>query len=278
MDGQTGASPEAIPDLDTCDRCGGLTIRGDCRTCVTERVVARARIRPLAVVARRASDRGSVHPGVAVLVVPDDASQAAFDVAQAIAVEATVRLHLGDRLDYALTQAPGVDWLCDRLDLMAKRWDRKTVRLARDELDQRGTLHYAGQLAPQKGKPAFWKGAFLYTLNVRLRQLGEVAVRAITKATTAKAGVRGTGFPERIEGCLSWAIRAAYEGCRNSIGHWLACRCTDAGLSEVEAIRVLGLYRAGLGTPRTYTEREAQATVRNRYRRVRGPVTLGASA
>lgn len=74
--------------------------------------------------------------------------------------------------------------------------------------------------------------------------------------------------PRRIAGALSAAIQQAQPGDRNHFGHWLTCRCTDAGLSEGETIKVMETYCANVAQHgQHYTLREAQATVRSRYRR-----------
>ncbi len=56
----------------------------------------------------------------------------------------------------------------------------------------------------------------------------------------------------------------AQPGDRNNFGHWLTCRCTDAGLSDGETIKVMEVYRSNLPDNRGYTLREVQATVRSR--------------
>lgn len=71
-------------------------------------------------------------------------------------------------------------------------------------------------------------------------------------------------LPRRLQGCLSAAIQDAQPGDRNNFGHWLTCRCTDAGLSEGETIKVMEVYRSNLPDNRGYTLREVQATVRSR--------------
>jgi hypothetical protein len=81
----------------------------------------------------------------------------------------------------------------------------------------------------------------------------------------SNATVGGAG---RVEACLRAAIKCATVGSRNSIGHWLTCRCTDAGLDFDATMKVMWVYRAGVPSCSSYTAREVQATVRSRFRRL----------
>jgi hypothetical protein len=102
---------------------------------------------------------------------------------------------------------------------------------------------------------------------VVLRGVGQIALSTLDRLHRRRtATVRSTGYGQRIDGALSWAIKNAEIGTRNETGRWLAWRCSDAGLSEGETMKVMELYRAAV--PAGYGIGEARATVRSRYRRL----------
>ena len=107
------------------------------------------------------------------------------------------------------------------------------------------------------------RGVYVYSLDVSCRKLGQLARQAKAKASRPLcAAVRGMDLPRRLLGCLSAAIQDAQPGDRNNFGHWLTCRCTDAGLSEGETIKVMEVYRSnrqpGLHAPRSSSHRAVQ--------------------
>jgi hypothetical protein len=243
-----------------------------------ERVVDQVRLRPSWVYAEHVAEAQgwTDQDDEAVLPVPDGASQSAKHVAQAVARIASERLFFRDTLHFALARlALGRDSVQQFLEKdMGIKLDRKTVAAALAELVALGTLDRVGQLESwwdnEQGMTK--KGAYVYALKVRCRKLGDRAIEAVRRLKRRSgpphAAVRGTGLGYRLKGCLSAAIREAQVGQRNTIGHWLACRCTDAGLDEGETMKVMRIYGASVPESGTYSAREAEATVRSRYRRL----------
>ncbi len=278
-----------VGDLGFCDRCGGLTRRGACDDCFAKerhgQIAQHARLRPSWVFVVEEQDlkrRRREDPGSAFLVIPHDLSQPARYVADALALIASGRLALGDTLSFALGRiAAGRDWITGWLrDVINVTYDRKTVARALDELCERGVIRRVDQLTrwidKTGGERQLKKGAYVYALNVRFRSLGSVALRALTtRSVPRNAAVRGTGRGRRIDGCLSAAVRLAQIGQRNRLGHWLACRCTDVGLNEGEAMRVLRSYHAQIADGRGFAVREVERTVRSQYQRTRAASPVG---
>ena len=277
----TAPRPATIPvaDCGVCDDCGGLTIGGRCRFCESKLRREQVRYRPSYVVPARAEWR-QPEGDKALLYVPEAASAPARLVAEVMMVRASVRLARGDSLDYSLYRvAGGRDSIAADLEKgYGTTFDRKTIATALEELVALGVLHRVGQLADwwdPAGEPHRKVGAYVYALNVRCRRLGErlnVALRRVRdhlgRTPSLSASVRGADLPSRVRGALRAALERAQIGNRNAFGHWLACRCTDAGLSEGEAMKVMKLYVAGLPQHRhRYSAREAERTVRSRYRR-----------
>ena len=71
---------------------------------------------------------------------------------------------------------------------------------------------------------------------------------------------------ERSERDLDRALRRAYVGIRNHVGHELALKFAGRGLPLREAARLMGLYQAGVSRDASYTLRDAMATLRSAYR------------
>lgn len=290
VDDEASASPASpspaiwVGDAGLCSACGELTVRDVCRRCestrVRERVAERARLRPSWVFT--GPEDAEPEANDAVLPVPKGASESAKHVAGVAAHEASIRLALHETLDFALCKvALGRDWVTRTLADGSVKLDRKTVANALEELGELGVLKRVGQLdgwfdMQAEGGPMTKKGAYVYELNVRCRQLGSRGIAAIRRVASQSnrafgassplsATVRGTVLGQRMRGCLSAAIRLAQVGQRNNIGHWLACRCTDAGLTEGEAMKVLMAYRDNVPQGSPYTTREVQRTVQSRY-------------
>jgi hypothetical protein len=233
-------------------------------------------MRPEGVVVPEPGETTSPGPFVA-LRVPATATPLARSIAEVIAMEATIRLVRGDTLTYALNAlAAGRDQvkrlLADRRDIHV---DRKTVAAGQAELVQLKVLRKVGQLADwydaraSKGTIRHKLGAFVYALNVDLRQLGQTAANALQEHLAHPvATVRGIPGEGRVEKCLQAAIGLAMVGNRNPLGHWLTCRCTDERLTEGETLRVLESYRDRVPEKHSYSAREAAATVRSRYRKL----------
>jgi hypothetical protein len=203
---------------------------------------------------------------IATLPVPEHASPTAHHVARAIAKIATNRLRRGDRLDFVLNVAAGRDLIVRELASDGIYRDRSTVADALAELVELGVLGRDGQLTPwldnhDPDRPVK-TGAYVYTLRIGFRQLGDLAIAALATVRTAAFGGEG-----RIERCLNAAIRLAEVGQRNSLGHWLARRCRDCELSHDESERVVTSFQRSVPQQPPYTIREALATVRSVYRR-----------
>lgn len=284
------ASTIPVSDCGTCDDCGRLTIGGRCRSCESElrreSVREQVRYRPSRVVPAyyAETDAGEGYDE-AVLRVPLSASRPARRVAEVMMVRAAVRLARGDSLDFSLYRvAGGRDSIAAELERRyGTTFDRKTIAIALEELVALGVLHRVGQLADwwdPAGEPQRKVGAYVYALNVHCRRLGERLEVALHRARNhlsdlagrtpyISASVRGEGLPPRVRGALQAVLERAQIGERNASGHWLACRCTDAGLSEGEAMKVMKLYVAGVAQHHghRYSAREAERTVRSRYRR-----------
>jgi hypothetical protein len=199
-------------------------------------------------------------------------------VAEACANVVTRWLEAGRSLDYCLSTAPlGRDLIARELAAMGCTMDRKTVAAALAELVESGAMERSGQLEDwvdpsaegTKADPVHKSGSFTYRLKVIFRQIGDLAAHALAPHTS-NAAYGGMAPKRRIEGCRKWASRHAKAGERNHIGHWLARRCRDCGLSLTEAQAVVQEYRDSVPQPRSrpaYTLREAMATLRSVYRR-----------
>lgn len=268
-----------VGEIGVCGVCEQLTQRGVCSECQSARALKRAaalaQLRPFAVLARRTGDAQDVHPDVAVLEVPDTASKSALEVARVIAHIASIRLMRGDTLDFALSKvAAGRDLIKKTFEtLLGVTLDRKTVARALAELVELGVLKLEGQLegwldVKAEGGPKSKRGAFVYSLNICFRKLGTLGLKAVRRvADPINAAVRGAGHGRRLDGCLRAAVSYAQIGQRNSLGHWLACRCTDVGLSEGDAVQVLRLFHSQISDRRGFSVREVERTVRSRYLR-----------
>jgi hypothetical protein len=166
----------------------------------------------------------------AVLTIPDDLTPAERQVAEMVALWASVRLCMGDTLSFALRRlALGRDRVRELLEMRGIKLDRKTVGKALAKLCQVGTLTKVGQLGDwfdyAAGKVK--RGAFVYALNVGLQQIGSRARSAFERSLPVipmNATVRGQ---RRVDRCLQAALRYAQEGNRNALGFWLAMRCRD---------------------------------------------------
>lgn len=270
-------SVPAIPvsGLGVCDGCGGLTPLCCCdQKARRQEVLEQALLRPVAVLARV---KGEPMPSgdVAVLVVPATASESAKHVARAAAHIATIRLHSGSTLAFALDKvALGRDQVKRTLEVLGVVLDRKTVANALDELDYLGVLPRVGQLN------SWWdtedgmtkKGAYIYALTVRLGKLGQRALGAVRRlagrSDPLHAAVRGMGLPRRVQGALSKAIQTAQTGERNNFGRWVVDRCIDAGLNEDQTMKVMRIYVSNVDqTGHRYTLRDAERTTRSRWKR-----------
>ena len=159
---------------------------------------------------------------------------------------------------------------------------RQTVRRALEELMELGVIERVGQLdrwmdTTPGGERVRKLGAYVYSLNVRCRKLGDRALSTLRRGASGLAGasspskchVRTTGHGKRVDGALRWALGWAQPGNRNETGRWLSWRCTDAGLSEGQAMKVMELYRDNVPDKRTFPLREVERTVRSRYRKVK---------
>lgn len=235
-------------------------------------------------------------PNAVLLIVPDHASDLVWHVAQGVALMATDRLLRGYSLERALHRlAAGRDivkrymerLVDDSLAPLGCDYHRDTVFAGLQELVDLAVLDRIDQLGEwtdydEAGHPQSKRGAFVYCVNVGVRQLlswADVQARKHNPFRHARAwspslnaahsGGRGQG---RLEGCLRWAIEHAQTGQRNHLGHWLTRRCIDIGLDQATTIKTLDSYREGLrakGILAGYTERETRATVRSAYRRAR---------
>lgn len=210
-------------------------------------------------------------PSSALLPLPEDLTPSAVHVARAVAHIASMRLAKGDSLGFALRIALGRDLVTDTLAEQGIHQHRSTTARALEELHQRDVIHRIDQLAPETDTPSYWRGAYVYALPVRAAiGLAALISRALRRPRPIRsAAVRCTGLGNRIDGCLTAAVRHAEKGQRNRLGHWLTCRCTDAGLTEDEAMKVMRLFHAKLRDRRGFTLAELERTVRSRYRRVR---------
>jgi hypothetical protein len=251
----------------------------------TARVVVSSTLRPIAisVYSEHEPDPPSFgHLGdIAALRVPDAASKNAKLIAKAITNIASRRLTAGWSLTYILrTAALGRDMIVRQLEQSGTPRDRKTVAHCLVELVELGVLRRTGQLPDwtdpnADGTQALIQksGAYLYALNVTIREIGARALEGLISSNAALGGTVGEGRAHR---CLKWSVENAQPGVRNHIGHWLANRCTDAGLTEDQAQPVMESYCAQLSkyTPRrvpAYTCREAMATLRSVYRKRQRP-------
>ena len=214
--------------------------------------------------------------GEALICVPARASRKALLDAQAAARAGTARLQDGWSLDYVFEHAAlGRDMLCRDLEQHRSNLDRKTVAAGLDELVSLGVLERVGQLLPwvdvheQDAERVNKTGAFTYRILVRLRHFGEASAAALAALYVASASYGGTGGLARAGRCLRWAVENAVEGTRNRIGHWLACRCIDAGLTEGDAEPVMRDYVRQVGGQGcfAYMTREAMRTLAGVYRR-----------
>ena len=216
---------------------------------------------------------------VGVLPVPDHTSESA----KAVAIISTGRLISGDTIDFALFKvAAGCDFVVRVLDTLGITMSRQTVKRALKELVDLGVLDRVGQLDPwmdrrAEGGAMRKVGAYVYSLAVTCRTLGDRALSTLRRGSSGLAGasspskchVRTTGHGSRVDGCLAAAIRLAHAGIRNVIGHWLTCRCTEAGLPEGETMGVMRVYVRNVPQSPPYTMQEAERTVRSCYRRRR---------
>ena len=198
------------------------------------------------------------------LEVPAHASANAKRVAETVVAIVAERLHDGyERTRATAHAAIGRDQVAKRLGC-----DRKTAAAGLAELVELDVLWRIGQLphwVDPNGEPVNKTGAFVYCLGTLIHRVVDRLSPLKLPSTSTYAVFGGAGPRSRVRRCLRWAVRTAEEGCRNSIGHWLACRCTDAGLNEAETLTVLAEYQQGvpgLG----YSLREARATVRSRFR------------
>jgi hypothetical protein len=255
-----------------CIACDSPTPGRLCETCATEPKhveAAAALLTPTSVVAL--PDGREIEDGrAAVLRLPEHLSRRARQAAEAVARITTVRLRAGWSLSGALrTAALGRDQLGQELRQAGHPMDRKTVACLLEELTEAGVLARTGQLpawtdpAEQDGSRVIKSGAYLYALTVELQTLGS-RVLARVMASASLGGKRTAG---RAEAALRWAVEHAHEGSRNRIGHWLACRCRDAGLMEGDADAILRRYVAGVeqGGHR-YDLGEARRTLASVYR------------
>jgi hypothetical protein len=221
-------------------------------------------------VARRAWQRPvDLNHGVLAIIVPPDLPLSRFLVAKAVALEVAIRLHRGNSVDHALKVACGIDFIVRRLEFMGiAPPHRSTVRRALDDLAAAGVVDFVGQLDGWYDREAeqVKKGAYVYAPSAKTLRAG-LAGSVVPIVALSRTRLR-TG-PET---CLRWAIENAQPGERNNIGHWLTCRCTDAGLTEGETMRVMTEYQKAVGIgpwgADRYTQREAAATVGSRFRRL----------
>lgn len=250
---------------------------GTCPRCARDRrdqAKKEARDRPARV---RVAAPGQKPPDdqTALLPVPADASPLLRHVAEAAASIATVHLQVGHSLHLALGHlALGRDQVTRHLDALGIAVDRKTSAALIEDLCRLKVIRWEGQLPSWHDRvgPAetFHKqGAFTYALNIVTHKLRRAARRGHrAHPSGSPATVRGVPITRRLQGCLEAAVELATVGIRNDLGHWLACRCTDEGLAEVETLRVMESYRARLPEKHSYSLVEMTATVRGRYRKL----------
>jgi hypothetical protein len=207
---------------------------------------------------------------------PDHVSKGALRVARMIASIAERRIYAGWSLAYAFrTAALGRDLIVTELQKYGHTADRKTVASCLLELAEAGVIERTGQLRgwtdpdAQDDERVHKSGAFTYRLRIRFRQLGDLALNAVLRLSSS-ASPWGNTTLRRAERALEWALGNAKPGHRNRIGHWLACRCRDAGLTEGDAGAVMGRYVAGVdqsGPSRPYEADEAGRTLASVYRK-----------
>lgn len=254
-----------------CTDCEGLTRGTLCDDCRGKRAAEQARMRPHGVVAMRPSEAEVLDRKSAVMWIPDDASPALVAVARAVAIVATIRLCVGDNTtEFALRRvALGRDKVRQIVEMCGGRLDRKTVANQLEELCRLGVLQKVGQLPGWFDYAAgcYKRGAFVYALRVGLRRIGSrprATFERFLPITTMNAAFRGQ---HRAERASEAAISYAQEGNRNGLGHWLARRCMETGLSFQTASTYMQRFQksvAGLG--HLYGAREAQRTLSSVYR------------
>jgi hypothetical protein len=223
------------------------------------------------------------------LPVPETALPSDRLVARAIARIASKRLQAGWSLQYALRSAAlGSRQVHAELTDAGHKLDLGTVKNALKRLSNTVTLDRVGQLddwcdakaehrtvRSSKGTvyvedPVEKSGAYLYTLNVIYRQLGDIA--AFARATLRpNVGAWVNCSPtRRVQTWCAGLIRNARQGNRNSGGYLLACRCITAGLTDVQTEHHMKVYQEAvrdLGR-HEYSWQDARATLRSvcRYR------------
>jgi hypothetical protein len=188
-DGQGGSAGLWVGDVGICDYCAQLTIRGKCR-CeeAAAENIRQAEPRPSWVEVRAGNEADAADHSMAVLQVPADVSAPARHVAEVMAFRASIRLALGDTMDFSLHRvAGGRDSIAAELEASGVTLDRKTVARALEELVERGVLHHVGQLGGwidmhHEGGPMQKVGAYVYALAIRWRQLGDLLPGALRRA------------------------------------------------------------------------------------------------
>ena len=210
-------------------------------------------------------------------------------VAGAIARITSKRLWANWSLEYALRSAAlGRDLIKRELAEMGHTLDRGTVANSLRRLCQTGTLTQVDQLGDwvdpyasgeqivskhgtlYENDPVAKTGAFLYTLNVIYRKLGDIAHAAMASLRTNVGAWVNCSPQRRIEAWCEGLKKNARHGNRNHGGYLLALRCTEAGLGEVDAegwMRVYQEHVRDLGSP-AYSWREARCTLASVYRKL----------
>ena len=208
------------------------------------------------------------------LLVPAELGELAFQVADVIAHEMSVRHSLGE--PYGVKLACGKDFIAARLRDQGITIDPTTAWRKVKQLAAAGVFAFVGQLdswhdaddpvIDSDGKRHAKHGAHVYAPTALVT--GERVPGTRSNAPLSCTGKRR--WLVTRPNCLRWAVEHSRQmGQRNEIGRWLAWRCTDAGLSENETMRLLTIYRESVPQPCSYTAAEVRATVRSRYRRLR---------
>jgi hypothetical protein len=212
--------------------------------------------------------------GYCIARIPDGTSDTIKLTGFAMSMRSTLRLRDGDSMAFALRDVAGGR---DSLAAELSGWgmDRDQVAYALRKLEEFGTISCNGQLRQWLDPNAGWKkktGAKKYTIHASYRQIGDLVAstvsRQLSRTSTATVGVNPSS--RRVEGLLKWALDNAIVGNRNSIGAWLANRCTEGWLPEDQIEPVMRLYATKVNEctvgPR-YTMREAMNTLDGQFRR-----------
>jgi hypothetical protein len=233
--------------------------------------------RPKAVVVLREGQDRTPWDGFWVQRIPKDATENEKVHAEAMAWRSTCRLLAGDSIEFALESVVGGrDSLVEEIRRRGGNMTRDQIAYSEKKLEAYGTIACTGQRDRWIDPDAGWKkksGAKLWRICGTIRQVGDhVALtlkkRARRRSPTRKGYVGVNPRTRRLQACLEGAIENAHEGNRNAIGHWLACRSTDVGLTENQAKTWMELYRKGLPkNGHAYTLTEAMKTLRGVYRR-----------